>query len=369
MVCITSYGTSYSEPDLLCDFLLEIGACSASVTDADAGTPRETPLFADPWQDSLHWAAPVWNRCNVTAHFPQSIHLDAVFSMVQEFWQEQLPPVHVATVPPHKDWVGVVQSSWPPIRVADRFVLRFPWHTDAHVQEVVASSSNNSSSSTQQQWMELWLQGGIAFGTGEHATTQLCLEWLVQTVPAPEDSTTTTTTTTVLDYGAGSGILGMGACALGASSAVGVDIDLDACRIANANARENGLEMRTYLPASMDDGGGDDDESQSLLMKAHAHARSQVTDAEEEDLLLFSFENHAPFDIVVANILAAPLIALACTLYKLTRPGGCIGLSGVLLPQGPDVVAAYQEAGFVQVQVAAEKDGWVLITGQRASDE
>lgn len=350
---------------MLCDFLLELGACSAAVTDADAGTAIESPVFADPWRDSVQWAAPVWKRCNVTAHFPAAIPLDNVMQVLQEHWAGQSSTdltLHETSTVPNRDWVVFVQSSWKPIVVADRFVLKFPWHTEEDVEDV--KQARNTATT---EWIELLLQGGIAFGTGEHATTQLCLEWLT-TQSETWTNDVDTVERNVLDYGAGSGILGMAACTLGAASAVGIDIDLDACRIANANAVTNQVPMRNFLPPlSTTDA---DDESKSLLVIAHAYALAQVdengSDEEEAASLFFdSVEPHQAFDVVVANILAAPLIALSSTLWGYTKPGGSIGLSGVLSKQRQDVMDAYMNVGFRNVRVRKELDGWVLITGER----
>ena len=146
----------------------------------------------------------------------------------------------------------------------DKYVLRFPWHSDEDVADVVRQKRDDSSSMSNEncnnKLVQLQLQGGIAFGTGEHPTTQLCLEWLHDVVSQrllallPQENNTDNNDTissskpssppslTVLDYGSGSGVLGLAACALSPETvtAVGIDIDVDACRIANATRRSMG---------------------------------------------------------------------------------------------------------------------------------
>jgi ribosomal protein L11 methyltransferase len=156
-----------------------------------------------------------------------------------------------------------------------------------------------------------------------------------------------------MDYGAGSGVLGLAACAFDKSlSAVGVDIDVDAVRIANQNSAVNGLKMVSYLPPLVDTM---DSESKSVLMKAYQKEEGQV---------LPPSLNGPVHEACVANILAGPLVTLAPTLASLVKPGGALGLSGILTPQANMVVEAYDEY-FDQVIVEKEIGGWVLITGIR----
>lgn len=358
------------EPDILCDFLLELGACSTAIIDADRGTDKEQPLFGEPgadaWQDSLQWAAPVWNRCNVSAHFPASVDIPFVLDMVAETFDEfsGLRDEHVVEQVPDMDWVVHVQQSWKPILVANKFVLRFPWHTDKDVTQVVS----NGFIASESELVQLELQGGIAFGTGEHPTTQLCLEW-IDTIVSQHAHDNKDEPFTILDYGTGSGILGMAACKLSPErvQAVGIDIDIDAIRIANANAVDNNVSMRSYLPPLAETA---DDESKSLLLKAHAHATAQLGERGEtgDDLLLpVSLEN-VSYDVIVANILAAPLVALASTLASLVRPGGFLGMSGILVQQDEMILEAYTAAGFENVQVEKTLGGWILVTGTKREE-
>ena len=337
------------------------------------------------------------------------------------------------TIPADKDWVNEVQRNWKPFVVGNRFVLRFPWHTQHDVDEAVrpvGSDCNNDdgdenddkNESKIDNMVEIELQGGIAFGTGDHPTTQLCLQFLDRVISSRstttttdgEDSSSSSTEHTaidnthhelrVIDYGTGSGILGIAACKLfslsSASSsspvrrnpscqAVGIDIDIDACRIANTNAINNNVNMRSYLPPIMD---WTDAESKSLLMRAyHTNGADGSVNNENNsnnDLILspdqwFGGKNNtnnntgettnhetqhqSKFDVCVANILAGPLMSLATTFASMLRPGtGVLGMSGILSHQAKDVIDAFQDTGqFDNVRVEREIDGWVLVTATR----
>ena len=180
------------EPQLLCDLLMEIGACSTAITDADKDTDREEAIFVEPnpnvaaivWEDAAV-GRNVWNRCHVTAHFPDSVDLPGVVDLVEAVLDLSLDPTGTVQVVPNKDWVIHVQQSWKPIRIGN-IVLRFPWHTNEDVQETweggvkVAEGDESLTVATMKDndRVELQLEGGVAFGTGEHPTTQLCLEWI-----------------------------------------------------------------------------------------------------------------------------------------------------------------------------------------------
>lgn len=364
------------EPELLCDFLMEVGACSTAITDADRGTDLEQPLFGepgatanDPWTDSLRWAAPIWNRCNVTAHFPASIDLQGVVDLIADVFPEQYPlEAYKVDQVPNRDWVIHVQKSWHPITIGP-FVLRFPWHTPKDIAKAIENDDSDNEYDAKDR-VELSLQGGIAFGTGEHPTTQLCLEWIHEEVNAllvsnSADNSEEQKQITVMDYGAGSGVLGMAACALSRDNvkAVGIDIDVDAIQIANANAEENEVNMKNYLPPLAET---EDSTSKSLLLKAHAHAKKQLDDRNESgaQLILPDDCSMATYDIGVANILAGPLVALSSTIASLVKPGGALAMSGIL-PQQADMVIEAYSVYFDNVRLEQEMGGWILITGQR----
>lgn len=239
-----------------------------------------------------------------------------------------------------------MQSSWKPC-VIGGFILRLPWHTDEDVKESVETIGSEK---PVEDYVELLLEGGLAFGTGEHPTTQLCLEWITNILNG-EDSESINE---FLDYGAGSGVLGMAACKLkndDTFKAVGVEIDSDAILIADANSEKNGVSMKSYLPSNL----GSDDESASLIMKAMQKSSIETLPAQYDGPY---------FDACAANILAGPLISLAGTIANSLKPGAKLGLSGILAWQGEDVVEAYSEY-FDDAKVEKEKGGWVLVTGTR----
>jgi ribosomal protein L11 methyltransferase len=380
------------QPDILCEFLMELGALSTCITDAHVGTKYEEARFGEPGMPR-----DVWTTCHVTAHVPASTDVAWMLQTVGDIFPQFSTAVSAVTTVPNRDWVVHVQQGWKPIVIGRHFCLQFPWHTAENVQEAWEMQGDVSV----EPKFHLQLQGGVAFGTGEHPTTQLCLEWLMNVLPWQPSNTTTTDTriTTditdtntpiyVMDYGSGSGILGMAAgCLLpDRVQAVGVDIDLDACRIANTNARINRIPMRNYLPPLFhttnhdcvnDNSSNSNDESMSLLLKAYH--RQQQQRQQEEEVIVGSRNDTADQDwidvlpetlqgpryhVVVANILAGPLQTLAPVLYSLTRPGGVVGLSGILPHQGDAVVVAYQQAGYVDVSVQRELNGWLLVTGRK----
>jgi ribosomal protein L11 methyltransferase len=441
---------------------MEYGACASWITDADRYTEFEEPIFHEPpvldnaiihnsttIEDMLAipWITPVWNQCNVTALFPASVHIPTTIAAVREIYNDIVAVVvneskivdedqpedtsdavadvqaassplnllesyNVETIPSNKDWVLSVQQSWHPIIINDCFILRFPWHTERDVDVAIQDHYNFTNEEhwiqKKQELIPILLQGGIAFGTGEHATTQLCLQWLHDTVTQTlllqsESQQETQQSIRVLDYGTGSGILGIAACAIGQKeqhrnvtstsdyksasrddssplvTAIGIDIDIDACRIANANAILNGnVSMRSYLPSFHNDNNMHDDESQSLLMKAHYNYQQQQQQRgakiDQNDVVALddivltdpsTVLSDESFDICVANILAGPLIVLASTLFNYLKPGGKIGMSGILSHQSQMIVETYQNAGFTDVAVHDTMNGWVLVTGQR----
>jgi ribosomal protein L11 methyltransferase len=196
------------------------------------------------------------------------------------------------------DWVRLTQSQFQPLQITPRLWVVPSWHAPPDPAAI-----------------NIVLDPGVAFGTGAHPTTRLCLRWLDAVVTPDAD---------ILDYGCGSGILAIAAMKLGARSARGIDIDPQAVLAARDNAERNGVTVNF----------------------------SVTTDAPA-----------APARIVVANILANPLTVLAPLLTRLTRPGGRIALSGILAEQAQSVVDAY--AGNFAMQPAATDEGWVLLTGIR----
>ena len=390
------------EPQLLCNFLMELGACSTYIVDADRGTERETAIFHEPGSNIDHTPTTnsvgttttavtthVWNCCNVSATFTASTDLQWIWDIVQESFPNTIPDDYVVSVVDEtKDWVLHVQQSWKPI-VLPPFVLKFPWHTKDTIQEAIDSYNQDKSRDHQvdDDMVELLLQGGIAFGTGEHPTTQLCLDWIADVLHEQKSDVDDEAQGEIepmiklMDYGTGSGVLGIAACMLrpkGQVEAIGVDIDIDAVYIANANAQENDVNMISYLSDLVvmndrDEEGDEyrnaqDAESKSILMRSSASnkvAAFSSKPGQQADVLPNEY-NGPIYDICVANILAGPLCTLSKTLYDLVKPNsGRIGLSGIMSSQKGMIIEEYTNAGFTNVRVDKEQDNWVLITGEK----
>lgn len=373
------------DPGLFSDAIIELGASSVSVKDRAFGTEEETPIFRhhsqsrlwrggrgkgqDPalvlakgeqegrsgrikeQEDEELWKpSEYWEKSVVTASFPSSWDLESVAEMLQLTLGLDSPPGFTitgdGTNEAQIDWVKKVQESWDPIVIGQDLVIAFPWHEDDYVASLTSSKAQH----------KITLEGGVAFGTGEHPTTRLCIEWL-QAVLRDEQSPAGSKLR-VLDYGSGSGILGLVAVALGALEVVGVEVDRDAIAAAHRNGNENGISrklFRCHLPpdaiATTEAGG------------VYVFGNAIAAAAEPDCTPLPA--NTAQFDLAVANILAGPLTQLAPTIASLVRdPGGKLALSGVLTSQETGVLDAYRPF-FPDVAVAQERDGWLLITGTR----
>ena len=292
----------------------------------------------------------------MSAQFPASTSLEWIMEIIQDTFPEfQLPSTYsrVENVDDTKDWVLHVQQSWKPI-VLPPFVLRFPWHSDQTVEEAIQQQQQQAQEQVE-DLVQLELQGGIAFGTGEHPTTKLCLDFVSKNVKP---------NMMIMDYGSGSGVLGMAACKLESTvTAVGVDIDVDAVQIGNQNAQTNNVKMKNYLSNLVQTQG--DDESTSLLLKAYS-SNSKLQQHEYGVEILPDDLSGPVFDACVANILAGPLIMLGPTIAGLLKQGSPLGLSGIMSSQSEMILndPVYQNC-FDRLRVEKELDGWVLITGIR----
>lgn len=279
----------------LSDALMECGALSVSIEDADAGTEAEKPQFGEPGHDP----AGLWDHSRVIALFDQNKNLQDCLSAAAV--QAGLPdvPQYSTEYVEEQNWVQLTQSQFDPIQINDRLWIVPSWH------EAPDASAIN-----------IELDPGMAFGTGSHPTTRLCLEWLCESVSNGQS---------VLDYGCGSGILGIAAAKLGATPVLGIDIDEKALESAVFNIQRNAVSM----------------EVQS--------SRNNL---------------NQQFDIVVANILTNPLCVLAPALCAHLAAGGRIALSGVLETQADKVIEAY--APFVSLRVGNQLDGWIRLEGTRS---
>lgn len=288
-----AFVTSSSQAERLSETLFEQGALSVSIDDADAGTERETAQFGEPGSPT----APLWDASRVTALFDPSEDLAARLAAAAADAGIETPPCEITEVE-EQNWVALTQAQFEPIRVSERLWIVPSWHAAPDASAV-----------------NLVLDPGMAFGTGSHPTTWLCLEWLTRQALAGKR---------LLDYGCGSGILGIAALRLGSARALGVDIDDKALEAARANAERNEVPLQLQPSA-------------------------QTLDAQ--------------FDFVIANILTNPLRVLAPLLASRVAPGGALALSGVLEAQSASVIEAY--APFIELTVASVRDGWALLTGLR----
>ena len=277
------------------DALLEAGALSVELSDPRAGAPDEVSVYAEPGSD-----ASLWPLSRVSALFADDVDAHAALGAMAQALGLPLPAAE-ATLVAEQDWVRATQAQFAPIRIDDGLWIVPSWHEPPRPDAIV-----------------LRLDPGVAFGTGSHPTTALCLQWLRAVLRGGEH---------VLDYGCGSGILAIGAALLGAVEVVGIDIDPQAVAASRDNAVRNGVTARFALPDALP-------------------ARR--------------------YGVVVANILANPLILLAPVLAAATAPAGRIALSGVLAAQADDVIAAY--APWFDIARWREAEGWVLLAGARRED-
>ena len=272
------------------DALLDVGAVSVTFMDAE-----DQPIF----EPDLG-TTPLWSHTHLLALFEADTDADALVAHLQLLTDGALPEHQIERIE-DQDWERSWMDGFAPMRFGQRLWIVPSWHE-----------------APQPDAVNLLLDPGLAFGTGTHPTTSLCLQWL-DAQPLEGCS--------VLDFGCGSGILAIAALLLGAPRAVGTDIDPQALEASRDNAQRNGIadeRFPVYLPADLP---------------------------------------QEPADVVVANILAGPLVSLAPQITSLVKPGGRLALSGILHEQADEVRAAYV-ADF-DLDPTAVQDGWVRISGVR----
>jgi ribosomal protein L11 methyltransferase len=275
------------------DALDALDALSVSVEDADAHTDAEQALFGEPGMPPPKEG---WQRSRVVALFPQEAAAQEAARLLplQDFF-EGCRLLSVAAVP-EQDWVRLTQSQFAPVDVTHEFWIVPTWHEPpAQARQVIR------------------LDPGLAFGTGTHPTTRMCLRWIATHALAGQR---------VLDYGCGSGILAIGAAKYGATDIDAVDIDDAAVRATLDNAQANGVTLKAGLPDA-------------------ATGR---------------------YDTVLANILATPLKMLAPLLRAHVKDGGDLVLAGILERQADELTQAY--APYCRLEVADAQEGWVLMTAR-----
>ncbi|HYT97127.1 MAG TPA: 50S ribosomal protein L11 methyltransferase [Casimicrobiaceae bacterium] len=283
------------DADAWSDALLASGAFAVDACDPRAGTSAETPIYAEPGcrRDAL------WPITQLTALFEAGNDVNRALQRAAASVLRS-PPPHEAFAVPERDWVQATQMQFEPIRIAEGFWIVPSWCTPPD-----PSSLNLS------------LDPGLAFGTGSHPTTKLCLMWLREHIRNGAS---------VLDYGCGSGILSIAARRLGARRVVGTDTDPQAILASVENTRLNAVEGSFILPDALGD---------------------------------------ETFDIVVANILTSVLLTLASKLASRLHAGGRIALSGILAPQADAVIDAYRY--WFDISTWQTVDGWSLLEGVRRS--
>jgi ribosomal protein L11 methyltransferase len=256
-------------------------------------------LFETDWNNTT----PVWKQTRVVALFAEDADVVAAMNMVAALLSLPSAPAYKSETVADRDWVRVWMDRWLPMRFGESPGGAKLWVVPSWLTPPDPQAAN------------IILDPGMAFGTGTHATTAMCLEWLAQHPPRDRE---------VIDYGCGSGILAIAALKLGARSAFGTDTDPQALTVSRENAERNGVLDRLTL------------------------------------LLPDALPKQADADIVLANILAGALIALAPRLTALVRPGGTLILSGLLAIQADEVEAAYT----AHFDLARQgRDEWVMLAG------
>lgn len=281
------------------DALLEAGALSVQADDADAESPDEQPIYGEPGMPAARAQVVAgWRRTHLAALLAAKADPQALLNEAAALLDRTAPPILAVRAIADQDWVSLTQSQFDPIEIGQRLVITPSWHEPGDASRIC-----------------IVLDPGLAFGTGSHPTTRLCLQWLEQHLPEGAS---------VIDYGCGSGILAIAAARLGASQVTGVDIDPQALLATRDNASRNRVSV-TVLG----------------------------TDAPAP----------AAADVVVANILSSPLKLLAPMLTDLVKPGGWLVLSGVLERQVEEVSQAY--APRLTMGVAGTLDGWACLAAPK----
>jgi ribosomal protein L11 methyltransferase len=285
------------------DALLEAGAVSVMAEDADADSPDEQAVYGEPGMEPV---ALGWTRTRVLVLMHEQQDDMALLKQAALRLAQPVPADRMSRVFADDDWVRLSQSQFEPIEVFSAKGVRLLIEPSWHLEETRAPGHTE---------VKLTLDPGLAFGTGSHPTTSLCLGWMLDQPMAGRR---------MIDYGCGSGILALAAAKLGANPVIGIDIDPQALRATTHNAQINGVAVE--------------------VLPSEAKAP-------------------APADIVVANILSSPLKVLAPLLQSLVRPGGHLVLSGLLERQIDEIIACY---GACQWEVHGLREGWACLAGRKS---
>ena len=287
--------TSAESAEKTTDYLIDLGALSASIQDKNLNQNNEEIIFGEPHNGPQQY----WQENSINALFDENIEIDKIKSKLEQFLNQEIKVI-VSRVE-DQDWVKTSQDQFHPICIRDKFWIIPTWH-----------------SHKLRNGINLILDPGLAFGTGSHPTTHLCIEWLIDHVNKKNR---------VLDYGCGSGILAIAAKKIGCQSVLGVDIDPQALIASKDNAILNNVTIE--LTAS----------SEPIKINA---------------------------DLIVANILSSALSVLAPALAGYCKPNGMIALSGILEAQENDIKEIYKE--WFDIINITRKEGWVCISGIRRNN-
>jgi len=283
--------TNKEDVDSISDFLIALGAISTSIKNTNLNQNNEELIFDEPCNQSQQF----WENNTVEALFDKLIDIELIKAALTTKFNALNFSIKVSDVQ-DQDWVKLTQSQFLPINIDEKLWIIPSWH---QIQDNKA--------------INLVLDPGLAFGTGAHGTTHLCLLWLLNNVNKK---------LTVLDYGCGSGILGIAAKKIGADKVFGVDIDSQAIKSSRENAKINNVEI--------------------------FWSNTEIKIDYKTDL-------------VVANILSSALSVLAPALAEHCNKNGKIALSGILRSQENAIKKIYSQ--WFDFQPSSYKDGWVLISG------
>lgn len=283
------------------DALLDSGAAAVQIEDADSGSPDEEALFGEPGEPPPPAG---WQRTRIAALIDDRVDPPRLLARAAALCGDPVPERHEVRALPEQDWVRATQAQFEPIPIGERLLITPSWHLP-HDGAALADHR-----------LAIILDPGLAFGTGSHPTTRMCLQWLDACLPAGAS---------VIDYGCGSGILAIAAARLGATPVVAVDIDPQALESTRTNARVNNVA---------------------------------ITICRSSDPV------PQPADVVLANILANPLRVLAPMLASLVRPGGQLVLGGLLERQTAAISACYPR---FELRPWRSEDGWACLAGRARS--
>ena len=286
-------GADYAH--IMSDALIELGALSCAIEDSYLNSENEEALFGEPNIPSNT----IWQHNTVESLFDAAVSIDTIINELKTI--TGLPHIdYTLDTVEEQNWVALTQSQFEPINIFDKLWIVPSWHTSPNPDAI-----------------NIILDPGLAFGTGSHPTTHLCLEWLIKEVNINDH---------VLDYGCGSGILSIAAKKCGAKQVIGVDIDPQAIIASIHNAKENHVDVQFY-----------------------------------NSELPLTFEA----DIVVANILSSALSVLAPLIAKACKPHGKIALSGILKEQIEMLTEIYSR--WFDLNNPIEREGWILLSGTKKS--